>query len=1043
VSRIFLSHSSNNNAEAIAVHDWLIDQGWNELFLDLHPERGFKAGQRWQDALKQAAERCELVIFLISPAWAASKWCLAEFLLAKQMSKRIFGVIVAPTPFEDIPTEMAAEWQLVDLTTGTRSHERAVALPQNAGTALVAFADDGLNRLRIGIMQAGLDPKYFKWPPDHDPERAPYRGLRPLDTDDAGIFFGREGPTVVGLDMLRGLCDAAPPRLLVILGASGAGKSSFMRAGLLPRMAREDQHFLPLPVIRPERAVFTGETGLIACLEQALKSANLTKPRSDIRSAVEGGVPGVCTLLSAIINAKKRQLQPGGSDGRRPPTIVIPIDQAEELFTSDGAKEAERFLTLLRDIIDEDMPAVIALFTIRSDNYEPLQTAPALDGMRKQIMSLDPMPKGAYAKVIEDPTKRLEGTPRALVVEEPLVQALLTDVEQGGAKDALPLLAFTLERLYLEFHGAGRLTVDQYQSLGGIKGSIETAVDRVLQAADGVPSIPRDNTKRLALLRRGLIPWLASVDPDTGAPRRRVARLSEIPADALPLTDLLVEQRLLSRDVAKDTGETVIEPAHEALLRQWSLLEGWLKEDAGLLSVMDGIKRASRDWAVNRKGPAWLTHTTDRLKAAERLVERRDLAANLGPTDLDYLAACDKAEKAARSRTRRGKALVGMLLAGIVGIGGLAYTGFLDRSHLVIQGRKLADIYLPSVLSAEKERALKSGDSFRECASCPEMVVVPAGDFVMGSPESERGRSANESPQHMVTIPQPIAVGKFVVTFDQWDACIAHGGCTYSPGDNNWGRGSQPVINVSWDNAKAYVAWLAKQTNKPYRLLTEAEWEYAARAKAMTRYSFGNNDAELGHYAWFEGNSESRAHPVGEKRPNAFGLYDMHGNVWQWTQDCYEDDYSGTPTDGSAATQCSIGLVLRGGSWNSAPSYLRSAFRNRSSSNDRSFDFGFRIGRSLAPSAERETNAKAGAPAMANVDQERKRTESGVSRTTYKEAASHVSASSVTPGTGQGFRDRLIDGQPCPMCPEMVIVPAGTFRMGSPTDEPGRELFNK
>jgi len=142
-------------------------------------------------------------------------------------------------------------------------------------------------------------------------------------------------------------------------------------------------------------------------------------------------------------------------------------------------------------------------------------------------------------------------------------------------------------------------------------------VERALKAADADPKIPRDRQARLAFPRRGLIPWLAGIDPDTGAPRRRIARRSEIPAESRRLIDLLVEQRLLSTDVSKETGEVTIEPVHEALLRQWGLLQGWLAEDAGLLSVLEGAKRASRDWAENNKDSAWLTHGGERLRLAE------------------------------------------------------------------------------------------------------------------------------------------------------------------------------------------------------------------------------------------------------------------------------------------------------------------------------------------------------------------------------------------------------------------------------------------
>ena len=171
------------------------------------------------------------------------------------------------------------------------------------------------------------------------------------------------------------------------------------------------------------------------------------------------------------------------------------------------------------------------------------------------MLSLPPMPQGSYAEVVKGPALRLQGTQRAIDIEDALVDALLADIEAGGAKDALPLLAFTLERLYVEYHGGGHLRLVALQRARRHKGSIEAAVERAFKAADADPAIPNDRVARLALLRRGLIPWLAGIDPDTGAPRRRIARLSEIPAEARPLIRHLVEQRLLATDVAKDTGD--------------------------------------------------------------------------------------------------------------------------------------------------------------------------------------------------------------------------------------------------------------------------------------------------------------------------------------------------------------------------------------------------------------------------------------------------------------------------------------------------------
>jgi TIR domain len=165
VSRIFISHSSVNNAEAIAVQAWLADNGWDDVFIDLDPERGFKPSDRWQEALKRAAERCEAVICLLSPAWRTSVWCVAEFLLAKHMNKRIVGVIIDPIPLRDLPAEMTTEWHLVDLTAGTRNVTITITLPSENSPVTVAFAQDGLARLKIGLWENGFDARYFEWPP--------------------------------------------------------------------------------------------------------------------------------------------------------------------------------------------------------------------------------------------------------------------------------------------------------------------------------------------------------------------------------------------------------------------------------------------------------------------------------------------------------------------------------------------------------------------------------------------------------------------------------------------------------------------------------------------------------------------------------------------------------------------------------------------------------------------------------------------------------------------------------------------------------------
>jgi formylglycine-generating enzyme required for sulfatase activity len=259
------------------------------------------------------------------------------------------------------------------------------------------------------------------------------------------------------------------------------------------------------------------------------------------------------------------------------------------------------------------------------------------------------------------------------------------------------------------------------------------------------------------------------------------------------------------------------------------------------------------------------------------------------------------------------------------------------------------------VLSATAEAALKPKDTFHECAKakdCPEMVVLPPGPFTMGSPVSEEGASRlndDERPQHLVTIPKAFAVSEYDVTFEDWDACAAVGGCP-SADDSGFGRGTRPVINVTWEEARQYAAWLALMTGRPYRLLTEAEWEYAARAGSKTAYywgptiGIGNADCNGCGSPWDNGETA----PVGSFKLNGFGLYDMAGNVWQWTQDCYQKSYEGAPSDGSAVLNgdCSR-RTRRGGGWGYNPPILRSANRGADSPVNRSAFVGFRIARSL------------------------------------------------------------------------------------------------
>lgn len=275
----------------------------------------------------------------------------------------------------------------------------------------------------------------------------------------------------------------------------------------------------------------------------------------------------------------------------------------------------------------------------------------------------------------------------------------------------------------------------------------------------------------------------------------------------------------------------------------------------------------------------------------------------------------------------------------------------------------ITDAQVAATAAAEEEMAKVAAELAR-LAPGMEMVVIPAGSFQMGCVSGVHCGD-EEHPVHRVTILRPFAMSKHEVTFAQWDACAAAGGCLdhrgvsrrqrrrgYQPDDEGWGRGNRPVVNVSWEDAQSYVRWLSSETGASYRLPTESEWEYAARAGSVTDYGFGNEIGSgrancLGCGSQWD---DRQTAPVGSFGVNGFGLHDMHGNVYEWVEDCWNGSYGGAPSNGNAwqSGNCHS-RVLRGGSWQSVPWNLRSAYRHRNGTRIRFPIFGFRVSRTLTP----------------------------------------------------------------------------------------------
>ena len=333
----------------------------NEIFLDIDTRTGLQLGDRWKGQLFSSNARCELVICLLSVKWEASHECKTEYRIAEGLGKRILCVRL-----EDITdTDISSEWQRFDLfADGPQTDVDGTAVPEWARLVdpgpPVRFNTAFLDQLRRTIEGSGISPENFVWPPAEDRTRAPYRGWEAFESIDSGVFFGRDAAIVRGVDELRAMRLAGLKSLFVVLGPSGSGKSSYLRAGLIPRLQREDSRFAVLGVMRPERGALTGDRGLAAAIHTAREALELPgPPLEEIKRACMHEPDRVYQLLADLRSAAAERLASVGQDGLAP-TLVLPVDQAEELFAADAGPQAEQFLRKVADLTRNSTPTTRA-----------------------------------------------------------------------------------------------------------------------------------------------------------------------------------------------------------------------------------------------------------------------------------------------------------------------------------------------------------------------------------------------------------------------------------------------------------------------------------------------------------------------------------------------------------------------------------------------------------------------------------------------------------------------------------------------------------
>jgi WD40 repeat protein len=597
MAAIFISHSSKDTADADVMATWLIKQGHTSYFIDNDEKSGISAGTRWEQVLYQRLRQCQAIVALVTPDWLESKWCFAEMTQAREKGKPIFPVITKPCQ----PPGLLSDIQQIDLT---------------------ADLEGGYRRLALGLKQIGLDPTdVFDW----DPMRPPYPGLPSFEEDDAAVFFGRGPDILEARERLEGLRrhNQDVPRLLLVLGPSGSGKSSLVRAGLIPRLKKAKENWLPLRPFRPQ-----DESNPLDALAFAFADTykglglpcNSDLVRARLSRAAAFPVAGSAELLSIA-----REL--ACAAGHRDATVLITVDQAEELFGSVPLEIGKTFLQFLGASLSAGDRHLMAVGTLRSDFLGIFQDQVSLldpayrRGLSHLPIPVQPIPVERYADLIEGPANR-----DGIVLEGGLVQKLLRD---AGQHDSLPLLAFILRRIYdLRFEGphAATLTIHDYEKLGSLAGAVQNAADRIINE-------PKPAEDEIAALREAFIPGLVRTNEEGSYSRRR-AFIDKLPLKARGLLKRFINARLL---VAGEDGWATVEIAHEALLRTWPTLDHWLQEDREKLRQHNAIVRAAQEWNQHRREDAYLVHRDGRLEDAKKLVAERRFTFAQGSVERDYL----------------------------------------------------------------------------------------------------------------------------------------------------------------------------------------------------------------------------------------------------------------------------------------------------------------------------------------------------------------------------------------------------------------------
>ena len=671
MASLFISHSSSDLAAAGRVVERLAAEGFAALFLDFDPVDGIPAARSWEAELYIQLRRTDAVVFLASATSIASRWCFAEISLARSLDRPVFPLRLEA----GVRLDLLNDVQWIDLSEGE--------------TAFV--------RLFAGLRRAGLDPAdSFAW----DPSRSPYPGLESFSADDAAVFFGRDYEVARLIELLHPTLQRGAGRFVAIVGPSGSGKSSLLRAGLLPRLQRLHSRWVVLPASVPGKQP---TRNLAHCLAAAFAARGQQRPTEETAAALQKGGAALVELAAELGDIAGADRDGGAGNGRV--NVLVVIDQAEELLTRTGVREQQTFLSLLADALGDDSP-VWVVATVRS---EFLSTAPERAGLADLVddpLVIEPLSRTRLPLVIQQPAQRA-----GLQFAAGLVEQM---VEETTGGDALPLLAYMLRELYQQAGADGKLTVAEYEALGGVIGALQSRADRL--------------TDELGRRGRGelVLPTLTKfvvIEGEAEPTSRRIPR-STLGPDERQVADAFVEARLLTSSVDPD-GELVVGVAHEALLRQWAPLREAITASRASLRMRSDLERLAADWDQSGRDESYLLRG-GRLSRFEEWAAKS--GSEVGPLERQFIEAAKKLTsrelEAAHRSNRRLRALTASLMVLVLAIAATAVLLF-RANHAASQQR---DIAVSRQLIAESKDLGQSDPAAARLKSLAAWRIHPTDD---------------------------------------------------------------------------------------------------------------------------------------------------------------------------------------------------------------------------------------------------------------------------------------------------------------------------